>query len=75
MKLSVSLAEADVAFLDTYARAQGYRSRSAVIQQAVRLLKASELGSDYASAWEAWNESADADAWEATAGDGVLPGA
>jgi len=49
--MSVSLSEADVEFVDEYARAQGFRSRSAVIQRAIRLLKASELGGAYARAW------------------------
>ena len=40
MKLSVSLPEDDVEFLDAYARAQGITSRSAVVHKAVRLLKA-----------------------------------
>jgi Arc/MetJ-type ribon-helix-helix transcriptional regulator len=75
MKLSVSLERTDVEFLDEYARLRGYRSRSAVLQQAVRLLRASELGSEYSSAWAEWGESTEAEAWEATAGDGIaLPG-
>jgi Arc/MetJ-type ribon-helix-helix transcriptional regulator len=43
MKVSVSLPEEDVAFLDARAHAQGYGSRSAVVHEAVRLLRASEL--------------------------------
>ena len=52
MKLSVSLPEEDVEFLDEYARTQGYDSRSAVVHKAVRLLRASELGNAYADAWD-----------------------
>ena len=44
MKLSVSLPEEDVEFLDAYAQSQGISSRSAVVHKAVRLLKANELG-------------------------------
>lgn len=51
MKLSVSLSREDVEFLDEYARTAGVRSRSAVIQRAVRLLRTSELGPAYAEAW------------------------
>lgn len=71
MKLSVSLAEEDVEFLDAYARTVGAPSRSAVIQRAIRLLRASELGSDYAQAWDEWNAGGDADLWETVTGDGI----
>lgn len=68
MKLSVSLPEEDVAFVDAYAREQGAASRSAVIHAAVRLLRASELGADYAQAWDEW---ADGELWESAVGDGL----
>lgn len=55
MKLSVSLPDEDVAFLDAYAGAQGIASRSAVVQRAVRLLRASELGAAYEGAWSEWS--------------------
>ena len=71
MKLSVSLPDEDVEFLDEYARAQGIESRSAVVHRAVRLLRASELGRDYAEAWEEWAESGEADVWDAAVGDGL----
>jgi Arc/MetJ-type ribon-helix-helix transcriptional regulator len=74
MKVSVSLPGEDVAFLDSYAREQGLDSRSAALQRAVRLLRVSELGASYESAWEEWNASLNAEAWDATAGDGLPPG-
>ena len=74
MKLSASLPEAEVAFLDTYARAHGHASRSAALLAAVRLLRESELGRDYADAWEQWGGSGDEDAWERATGDGVSAG-
>ena len=61
----------DVAFLDAYAREQGFESRSAVLHKAVRLLRAAGLGSDYAGAWQEWADTDDASLWEATAGDGL----
>ncbi|MGI8609898.1 MAG: ribbon-helix-helix domain-containing protein [Candidatus Dormibacteria bacterium] len=70
MKVSVSLPTDDVDFLDSYARAQGYDSRSAVLHQAVRLLRTSELGPAYADAWREWSDSGEASVWETTAGDG-----
>lgn len=71
MKVSVSLADEDVEFLDAYARSRGMPSRSAVVQRAVRLLRTSELGSEYAEAWEAWADEPDAELWESTVGDGL----
>jgi Arc/MetJ-type ribon-helix-helix transcriptional regulator len=71
MKLSVSLPEEDVEFLDVYAETQGIPSRSAVVHRAVRLLKASELGASYEEAWTEWEESGEAAAWEVTAADGL----
>lgn len=71
MKLSVSLPDEDVEYLDEYARTQGYGSRSAVVHKAVRLLRASELGSDYADAWKEWDESGDARSWETAVADGL----
>ena len=35
------------------------------------MLHGSSLDDDYAAAWKEWSES-DADAWEATAGDGWI---
>ena len=74
MKLSVSLPEEDVEFLDRYAVSLGARSRSAVIQRAVRLLRASELGPAYAQAWEEWEAGGDAEMWEPVSGDGIQRG-
>ena len=60
----------DVEFLDHYAAEHGVESRSAVVQRAVSLLRASELAGDYAAAWDEWNTS-EADLWEPTVADGV----
>jgi Arc/MetJ-type ribon-helix-helix transcriptional regulator len=71
MKISVSLPDEDVGFLDAYARARGVESRSAVLQRAVRLLRASELAADYEDAWEEWDSSKDSAVWEQTTQDGL----
>ena len=71
MKLSVSLPQEDVEFLDEHARTQGYRSRSAVVHKAIRLLRASELGPAYAEAWDEWADSGDGDSWDQVVGDGL----
>ncbi len=69
MKVSVSLPDSDVEFLDAYARDQGYASRSAALHEAVRLLRAADLGDAYAEAWQEWSDSGEAEAWESVAGD------
>jgi len=72
MKISVSLPNDDVAFLDEYARTQGFSSRSAVVHAAVRLLESSKLGDAYADAWQQWEESGDGDTWDRATSDGVV---
>jgi Arc/MetJ-type ribon-helix-helix transcriptional regulator len=69
--VSVSLPEEDVEFLDAYAASEGISSRSAVVHKAVRLLKASGLGTAYEDAWDEWDESRDASLWDETAADGL----
>jgi len=71
MKVSVSLPDEDVEFLDAYGQAQGFASRSAVVHKAVRLLRAAELGPAYEDAWDEWSSGDDATLWEATASDGL----
>ena len=71
MKLSVSLPQADVEYLDSYGRAQGCKSRSAVLHKAVRALRAAELGGAYEDAWNVWESTGEAAAWEPTTADGL----
>ena len=71
MKVSVSLPDDDVAYLDRYARDQGLTSRSAAVHRAIRLLRAAELGAAYEDAWSSWSEGGDGEAWEAASGDGI----
>lgn len=70
MKLSVSLPDEDVEFIDHYAETHLVRSRSGVVQRALTLLRTTELGEDYAAAWDEWDEAAGA-AWESTVADGL----
>ncbi len=72
MKVSISLPDEDVEFLDAYASAQGFSSRSAVVHKAVRLLRGSELGAAYEEAFSEWDESALERDWELTAPDGII---
>jgi Arc/MetJ-type ribon-helix-helix transcriptional regulator len=71
MKISISLPDDDVHFLDEYAEVQGYRSRSAVVLAAVRILRSTKLGDAYADAWAQWEISDEADVWDRTASDGL----
>jgi Arc/MetJ-type ribon-helix-helix transcriptional regulator len=71
MKLSVSLPDDDVEYLDEYARVQRLGSRSAALHKAVRLLRASELGSAYEDAWTEWADSDDDAVWDAVVDDGL----
>ncbi len=71
MKISVSLPNEDVEFLDEYAQTQGYQSRSAVVHKAVRLLRSAKLGQAYEDAWQEWEDSGDAEVWDVAVGDGL----
>ena len=71
VKLSISLPPSDVEALDKYAAAAGLKSRSAAIQQAIRLLGDAELQDAYAAAWNEWESTGDADIWQTTDADGL----
>jgi Arc/MetJ-type ribon-helix-helix transcriptional regulator len=72
MKLSISLPDFDIKFLDGYAHSHGIESRSAAIQRAIRLLRATDLGDAYEAAWDEWEQSGDDEAWETTVADGLV---
>ena len=71
MKLSVSLPEEDVAFVDEYAARAGNSSRSSVLRRAIDLLRTAELESAYTEAAAEWAAGEDAAVWDATTGDGL----
>lgn len=66
-KISLSLDDSDVAFLDQETLAGHYPSRSAAVQDAVRLLRESRLADAYAEAYAEWDDTE----WSATASDGL----
>ena len=70
MKLSVSIPDEDLEFIDSYALEHGVESSSGVVHRAVSLLRATELGDDYLAAWAEW-EGSDAADWEAVLDDGL----
>jgi Arc/MetJ-type ribon-helix-helix transcriptional regulator len=71
MKLSISLPDEDVEFLDAYAHAEGLSSRSAVVHRAVRQLRGAELAPAYEEAFASWEQSEGATDWDVTVGDGL----
>ena len=71
MKVSVSLPDEDVKFLDAYAKDQGLASRSAALHKAVRLLRGGELAPAYEDAFSSWDETNDASEWDNTVGDNL----
>lgn len=66
MKISVSLPEEDVRFLDE----QG-ANRSATLHEAVALLRDRHLAEQYAEAFDEWEGSPDARLWDAATADGL----
>jgi Arc/MetJ-type ribon-helix-helix transcriptional regulator len=73
VKLSVSLPDDDVAFLDDYAREIDADSRSAVIQYSIKLLRQHRLAAEYDEAMKEWEASEDAALWDSVVGDGLEP--
>ena len=71
MKISISLADEDVAALDAYVQRAGLQSRSAGVQRAIRALRHPTLEADYRDAWAEWSATGEDDGWDAATGDGV----
>jgi Arc/MetJ-type ribon-helix-helix transcriptional regulator len=74
MKVSVSLPQDDIAFLDEETRAGRYPSRSAAVKAAVTVLRQAAITDSYAEAWEEWEQSGDDLLWDSVAGDGFASG-
>jgi predicted transcriptional regulator len=70
MKLSVSLPDDDVKFLDEYAKEHA-RSRSGVVHDAIETLRQGGLGDAYEHAWAEWDTGGDGELWEQPVGDGL----
>ncbi|TXK17768.1 antitoxin [Homoserinibacter sp. GY 40078] len=66
-KVSVSLSDADISYLDAQTLAGRYGSRSAALQDAIRKLRESELADAYAEAFAEWHD----DVWDDALGDGL----
>lgn len=70
-KISVSLPEADVQFLDQQVSVGYYESRSAALHAALARLRQDELTEEYQSAFEEWSKTEDAQLWDGTVSDGL----
>jgi Arc/MetJ-type ribon-helix-helix transcriptional regulator len=70
MKISVSVSDDDLAYLDAQTEAGLFASRSAVVHAGIRALRHVESADAYTAAWDEW-EAGDGSAWERTAGDGI----
>jgi Arc/MetJ-type ribon-helix-helix transcriptional regulator len=73
MKLSVSLPEKDIQFMDRYAETHEIENRSAVLRTALKLLREGELAAQYRAAYTEWHESGEDEVWEVVVGDGIAP--
>ena len=69
-KLSVSLSESDVEYIDELARNRS-GNRSAAIHDLVRIARERAAISDYAMANDEWIDSGESRAWEAVETDGL----
>jgi len=67
MKLSISLPDDDVAFLDEL----NAESRSAAVHKAIDLARSLRLVDDYTAAYDEWISSGDAALWDTVLGDGL----
>jgi Arc/MetJ-type ribon-helix-helix transcriptional regulator len=71
VKISVSLPDDDVSFIDEYAAKAGVPSRSSAIHRAIALLPTADLEEAYEAAFGEWAASEDAGLWDRAAGDGL----
>lgn len=70
MKLSISLPEKDVAYIDRHLADHDEPSRSAVIRKAIERLRSEELREAYGELCKEWGTEDDL-LWETTVGDGL----
>ncbi|MEV5703933.1 ribbon-helix-helix domain-containing protein [Actinoallomurus sp. NPDC052274] len=71
MKVGVSIPDDDVAFIDEYAAQTGAKSRSAVLHEAIGLLRSSALEDAYAAAWQEPDYCSETELWDRASADGI----
>jgi Arc/MetJ-type ribon-helix-helix transcriptional regulator len=70
-KLSVSVDPSLIPFIDHYQTQHAVKTKSEVVERALRLLRDAELEESYAAAANDWQESEDAVLWDKTSNDGL----
>ena len=71
MKVSVSIPDDDVAYVESQVAGGRFPSRSAVIHAAIKSLRTRDLEAQYAEAAREWHESGEQAVWEVTVADGL----
>jgi Arc/MetJ-type ribon-helix-helix transcriptional regulator len=65
LKISAGLPAEDVEFLDSFRRANGFRSRSSVLHLAIFTLQGAQLTSSFEAAWAEWADTPESVEWAA----------
>jgi Arc/MetJ-type ribon-helix-helix transcriptional regulator len=73
VKLSVSVDQGFVPFIERYQQDHTIRTKSEVVERALDLLRKAELEQAYKEAAQEWLENSDAALWENTVADGLEP--
>lgn len=71
MKVSVSIPEQDLRFLDDYVVDKGLGSRSAGVHEAIGALRQMALTLEAEQAIVDWYDSGEAEVWDVTVADGL----
>lgn len=71
MKISISVEEKDLDFLDKYASDHSLGTRSAAMRSAVDALRKEELAWQYEQAFAEWEGSGDREFWDLMSADGI----
>lgn len=71
IKLSVSVDQGLLPFIERYQQDHTVRTKSEVIERALDLLRKAELEAAYRAAGQEWLENPDAALWETAVADGL----
>lgn len=71
MKVSVSIPEQDLRFLDDFVADKGLGSRSAGVHEAIGALRHMALSLEAEQAIAEWYDSGEAEVWDVTVADGL----
>jgi putative addiction module CopG family antidote len=71
VKVSVSIPEEDLAYVESQIAAGRFPSRSAVMHAAIKSLRTRDLEAQYAAAAKEWVESGEDVVWDAAIADGL----